>query len=504
MCKIRFVLFLVLMVGLIGCSTAPSPTAVLPIESPTPTIQPTVTSSPAPTTTQKPVTPTMTPEPGLRTDGPYFGYFRDVPGRSDIQFVLTDADGGGRKVFDLPKNVTDASPMGTQYVSPDGKWLAFYTGYAGTPHKEDTQTTFDLTLNLFNLETGETQVVTPLLSHDYPNNFAVAINEINDPDGLIRPEALRAAFLSGIRSLAWSPDGKYLAFAGQMDGLSSDLYLYDMTTREIRLLSSNEEELQWIEWSPDGKWILEKHTLSSSPYTEGKASVVAVNNSIVHILESLVSGYWLNSHVILMYGFGGFQQDRQQMRLVDITTGKITEIWRDNFARYKLDPTGKWIAIDGFSGGCTIDEKLGMDCNVKLINLKSPQKSYVPEPVFEVVVPGFARFLRAPDGTIIASPNSMIAASPDVQYWVEIVYHDVKIYTQDLTLVKEISIPFQGAEVNLDSPYAVQWSPDSSSLTLVYGKRSYSRYFVNIPSGKVKLVDTDLSRISGGWFNVDQ
>ena len=97
MCKIHFVLLLVLVVGLIGCSTAPSLTAVLPVESPTSTIQPTITSSPVPTATQTPVTPTLTPEPGLRTDGPYFGYFRDVPGSSIIQFVLMDADGGGKK-----------------------------------------------------------------------------------------------------------------------------------------------------------------------------------------------------------------------------------------------------------------------------------------------------------------------------------------------------------------------------------------------------------------------
>ena len=498
--KIRFVLFLV--VGLIGCSTAPSPTTVLPVESRTPTIQPTVTSSPVPTATQTPVTPTLTPEPGLRTDGPHFGYFREVPGRSTIQFVLMDADGGGRKVFDLPENVTTTSPISTTYISPDGKWLAFYTGYAGTPYEDDTQTTFDLTLNLLNLDTGETQIIIPLLSKDYPNNFAVAVNEIKDASIPIGPEDLRITFLTWIKqALAWSPDGRYLAFAGQMDGFSSDLYLYDMATKNIRLLSTQPEELYSIEWSPDGKWILEKNTLSSSDYAEKKVSVVALDNSVVHDLGQQVAGYWLNSHEILEYGF---ILEPEQMRLVDITTGKINEIWRDPFARYEIDPTGKWIAIDR-SGDCSIDEKLGMDCNVKLINLKSPQKPHVPEPVFEVVVPGFARFLRAPDGTIIASPNSMIVASPDAQYWVEIVYHDVKIYTQDLTLVKEISIPFQGAEVNQDSPYAVQWSPDSSSLTLVYGEPlSFYRYFVNIPSGEVNLVDTGLSRIFGGWFNVDQ
>lgn len=502
MCKIHFVLLLVLVVGLIGCSTAPSLTAVLPVESPTSTIQPTITSSPVPTATQTPVTPTLTPEPGLRTDGPYFGYFRDVPGSSIIQFVLMDADGGGKKVFDLPENVTDMSRIGIRHVSPDGKWLAFCTGYGGTFNEEDTQTTFDLTLNLLNLDTGEDQVITPLLSHDYPNNFVVALTKVNDPDGLRKPEELRAAFLKGVGALAWSPDGKYLAFAGQMDGLSSDLYLYDMTTREIRLLSSNEEELQWIEWSPDGKWILEADTLSSSSYTERRVSVVALDNLVVHDLGYLLTGYWLNSHEILGYGFG---VERERMRLADINTGKITEIWKDPFARYEIDPTGKWIAIDSF-GTCSIDEKLGGDCTVKLINLKFPQKAQVPELVFDVELYGPGRFLRAPDGTIIASPNSKILASPDMQYWAEVVYHDVRIYTRDLTLVNEISVPFQGAEVNRDSPRDVQWSPDSSSLFLEYDGDMSSLYLVNISisSGDANLVETDKSWSFGSWFNVDQ
>ena len=85
-----------------GCAAPESPTQP-PVESPTaplPTL--TATSTLLPTATERPVTPTLTPEPGLRTDGPYLAYFRQVPDFSACQFVLMDADGGGRKVIDLP------------------------------------------------------------------------------------------------------------------------------------------------------------------------------------------------------------------------------------------------------------------------------------------------------------------------------------------------------------------------------------------------------------------
>jgi len=62
--------------------------------------------------------------------------------------------------------------------------------------------------------------------------------------------------------LDWSPDGRYLAFAGQMDGLSSDLYIYDSVSGAIQRLSSGPQEVGWISWSPDGKWILDGSTYS--------------------------------------------------------------------------------------------------------------------------------------------------------------------------------------------------------------------------------------------------
>ena len=161
--------------------------------------------------------------------------------------------------MDIPDEIADSLSKANyrpsaRYVSPDGKWLAFYTGSAGNPVDMPASGTFDLTLNLLDLSTGEEQPITPLLSKDYPNNFVTAAAQLNDPD--ITAEYLYQAFVHGItRALAWSADGRYLAFAGQMDGLSSDLYLYDVETKTIRRLSSGDQELQWIDWSPDGKWI---------------------------------------------------------------------------------------------------------------------------------------------------------------------------------------------------------------------------------------------------------
>ena len=504
--KEKVVLTSIIIYLLLGCSTPLTPAPLL-IQSSTPTVLPTLTASP--TLTAKPATPTLTPEPSLRTNGPYFAYFREVPGRSDLQFVLMDADGIGRKIIDLPDEITDTSPTGTQYVSPDGKWLAFYTGSAGKDNgRAIPPGTYDLTLNLLNMTTGEKQIITPLLSKDYPNNFVEAVKEIKN--SYIRAEDLQSAFLTITQAIAWSPDGRYLAFAGQMEGLSSDLYLYDMTMKNIQRLSNDNEELQSIHWSPDGKWILHESGFSTDIMVEKHISVIAVDNSSVRDLGNAWRSYWLNSHEILAYRSG---IEAYQLWLVDVDTGKVTDIWKGQFGSYEIDPTGNWIAIYAYSSAIYPEEELPgfVSWSTQLIDLRSLERIQNPDPLTEP--PG--RFLRAKDGTIILLPNyarfdgGEISASPNMKYWAEIVDHNVKIYTQDWTLVREFSVTPQ--DTNLDNsqwdpqwPFDIQWSPDSSSLFLVYGRLRQSLYLLNISNGNVNLIEAYLPSGYGRWFNVNQ
>ena len=508
----KTLLFLVILVSLAGCNVFSSTTTTLPAESQTPIVKSTanllpistqtpaqLTVLPLPTSTQTPEPPTLTPEPGLRTDGPYFGYFRHKPGSSALQFVLLDADGGGRKVIDVPAELADSFSklyrVDMRYVSPDGKWLAFYTGSAGTVNNDlAIPGDYDLTLNLLDLTTGEKQTVTPLLSKNYPTNFVEAVKEINEP---YLTETLQSAFLDGItQALAWSPDGRYLAFAGQMDGLSSDPYLYDLTTKEIQRLPSNNEELQWVKWSPDGKWILHGSRLSNgSLFAEYSIYAVARDNSSFHNLGYGFAGDWLNSHEFLEYRFG---IERYQLQLVDVNTGKITEIWKGYFGGYKVDPTGTWVAVDAISSAVPPEkeESRFIYGAPQLINLRSLEKIQISDPSSDLPRP----FLRAKDKKVINLPNSfeMVLASPDIKYWAVATRNNIQIYTQDLTLVREISIPHQNTEE--ERPNDIQWSPDSSYLFLIYGRLQETLYVVNISNGDINLVDSPVSY--GRWFNV--
>src|SRR5258706_13014747 len=118
--KENFVLTLLIAFLVSGCSAPATPTLV-PTEISTPLPQPTVASSPTAIPSLSAVVPTS--EPPLKTNGPYFTYFRQVNGT--YQLVIMDADGVGQKVVDLPQGFVDSLTnqqfgLDTKFVSPDG------------------------------------------------------------------------------------------------------------------------------------------------------------------------------------------------------------------------------------------------------------------------------------------------------------------------------------------------------------------------------------------------
>jgi len=466
------------MLGCIGISTAPT---ALPTETVAPLSQPTVV--PAPSAAPSPAAaPALTPEPGLRTNGPYFSYFRQVNGV--YQLVLMDADGAGRKVIELPQELIDPN-LGMKFVSPDGHWLAFYTGTAGDFTKMPAPGTSDLTLNLLDLETGRMQVVTPLLSKDYPNNFEEATKKLNNPD--TTAGTLFGAFVGGIaQALAWSPDGKYLAFAGQMNGLSSDLYIYDMEAKTIQRFSSGDEELQWLDWSPDGKWIVQGSAFWAGEGMQYSEYAVTKDGSITHNLSTGYLDAWLNPHQYFEFdnanGWGNFN-----LRLVDVDTGKITTIWRGIFHEYEIDPSGNWLDLVAITSVIPPEsEKPNFTPGLQLINLNTYKDIQNPEPLAD---PQNA-FIRTEDGKTVPLvvplklSGEIISASPDLKYWIVAVDQDIRIYSSDIKLIKEISVSVQNSALT-----DLKWNPNSSNLFLMY---STSIYSVNIPTGEINLVETNL------------
>lgn len=151
--------------------------------------------------------------------------------------------------------------------SPDGKYIAFLS----------TRNIFDI--DLFLADAGTGQIVRRLGGTDRNAHFE-ALRFIDSagawsPDskhlafivfekgdnyiGVIDTETLRVQDfrvpgVDAITNVAWSPDGRTMAIAGQQTGVS-DLFLFDMDSKEVRRLTSDKFADLQPTWSPDGRRI---------------------------------------------------------------------------------------------------------------------------------------------------------------------------------------------------------------------------------------------------------
>lgn len=165
-----------------------------------------------------------------------------------------DADGSGRKQIQIPSEgkISDL----WEAVSPDGKWLAYFTGMTGSePH--------DFALHLLSFSDGTSKEIADLIAPGYPENLrpiAETLDLTHYRSECLNIECLTSLtssiFEFGIMSLSWSPDSRFLAFAAQIDGPSSDIYLYDIENQSIRRLTDEIQNIWNIGWAPDGEKVL--------------------------------------------------------------------------------------------------------------------------------------------------------------------------------------------------------------------------------------------------------
>ena len=509
--KTAFLFVFIFLFSLVGCNSSKTSTYL-------PTVTQTLTQ--ISTATQTPVTATVTPFPPLQTNGPYFSYFKKVD--VDYQLVMLDADGKGRKEISFTQEIKDAIANqefypSMQFVSPTGEWMAYFTGTAGRfpLNPEDNLGPFDLTLNLLDLETGETQIISQLLSEDYPNNFLEAEKQINDSN--INAITLQGTFVVGItKAISWSPDGKYLAFAGQMDGLSSDLYVYEVETQAIRRLSSGSQELQWISWLPDGRRILYSSTYIYGVETIYDVYAVDLEGVSTVKLSSFTNlrTDCLNSSPLYFENDSENIRGRYNLRQVNIDTGKISRIWMGAYGSCIIDSKSEWMALIAYTPD--IDPLLYVDFifgvtvfsdttpGLYLINLSTLEKrkielssdeahlSYKVYPFklnnqkFVLLSEDLQSYFLSEDLQLTPTDikDISITISPDNNYYAGITDKGINIYSSDNTMLKFFEIP-------VEFPYISElvWNQNSDTLFLIDKVNIYS---IKIISGEVEKVETNL------------
>lgn len=467
-----------------------------------PMITPTGTIAPSPTVTPL---PTATQFPSLSGKPPYLVLRQDYYAQ---ELVVYDHDGSGRRIIELPK---DGHIMGINsslrtIISPNGKWLVFYTGSVDIGEYNDN---LPVTLKLLNIEDGTIRNVVDVVKEGYQKKLEKVADDLKklDPeyyqpiDGIdwVAGSTI-SAFQYGIYSVSWSPDNRYLAFAGQIDGISSDIYFYDMESGAIQRVNDDIQSVSRIQWSPDGKYIVFENSIPGMTYTGRSLYAIKPGSTIVKNPKPLQSGTWWStrewlSPSLLLGSQGSDTAGENELQTIDISTGRINYLWEGFFSDYAIDYKGHIIALN--SGEFAQPEKFGL----YFITFDGSQKKvfdglYWLSLFFRggekhrFLVTGIsykAQYDLAGDAFGIDIDNKLtflgkfnyqqISVSPDYS-WL-LMYNDqvLNLYDKNDELVQTFSIP------NVSQ---VLWRPDSQVIFYLTGGELY---YLSLPNGKPLFVD---------------
>ena len=360
-----------------------------------------------------------------------------------INFMIFDADGRGRRIIQLPED-SSIHHSSSLHVSPDGNWIAFHTGLIPST---------GLTLNLFHLPDENVRPIAEVMANDYEN---IGID-----------------FIEYIKTLQWSPDGRYLAYAKQVEGSISDVYVYDTQTQTSWRLTYDLQRVDSIFWSDDEEWVLYR---ASNPYVPSYNSAlraVKFGNTSVKQSEVLESGQWLaaggpSPESIFLFDVGdGFCCG--DLRHINIESGSKTLLWKGVFADHAFDFQNQIIGLSAEPSRGSNDSEPAIDGGLYLISLNGSHKKIsddiYPWLEFWGTIPprfvghyGKGVFTISEDGLtkqLSKKDKQFVSISPDNNW--------LAVYGQDgLDLFNSENELERTAMVGSIS--TVQWRPDSMGL----------------------------------------
>lgn len=503
--------FLALLLVATACSmatplspSAPAVTATVAASAtPEPTAPPTSTATPAPTATPEPTnSPQPTPYPPLQTDGPYLAYLKRQ-GEQQV-LVLLDADGVGRKLIPLPAGAYVQS-LETA-ISPNGKWLAFHTGSYETP--------YDLSLNLLNLVDTSIYRITPLLSKDFLKNFdeldqrLPAFDNNRYSSDMNWADLSLASFALGIFSVSWSKDSQFLAFSGEMDGPSSDLYVYELRNQSIIRLTDDLLNIGSIDWSPYDSRIVISNVIPSLNYNGNDYYALRFNKTPLPKLVKLDNGYWISGRQWVSPDLYFFYDSPDgccgpyNLRYINVTSGEATVLWQESSAGYAIDPETLKLAVSaapeasiagsylvdnngreqkitdmifwniGFRGGITA-RFLGFDGEITLGISSEGEISPISEKEFSA---------------ISVSPNKKWFLLYQLAHLAYEASTGIELFSEDDRFVRTITDT---------KAQSIAWRPDSQGFFFTH---EIGFFYVEIPDGEPMLIDNEMV-IETVWVN---
>ncbi len=202
-------------------------------------------------------------------------------------------------------------------------------------------------------------------------------------------EALRS--ITEFTSLAWSPDGRQLAFIGVMDGPSSDLYLYTLETGKVTRLTDEPSQAFEPSWSPDGKYIVQFGATAfgtgagfsmSGVWATRPDSGASIELYTPHSSEEIGLG-WAGANTFLVYSFSP-ACDNFNLRAVDIEPLKVRTIFSGCFNAIDFAPSSVSVVLgiaQDIADNCVCGDKV--DSGLYLVKLDGSYQRLDPANFFQ-------------------------------------------------------------------------------------------------------------------------
>lgn len=179
-------------------------------------------------------------------------------------------------------------------------------------------------------------------------------------------EAVRA--MVHAPSLAFSPDGSYLAFMGAIEGATSDLYLFSFENYETTRLTDGPSHAYQPVWSPDGKYIV--HTGVSAFGTGAGYSMTGIwaarvdDSSAETLYDPSGSGSeeiigWVDDRTFVVHSWHPVC-GASNLRTFNIETKESNQVWSQSFRSVAFDPSNAVAVLISNDDECRPKDGVGI------------------------------------------------------------------------------------------------------------------------------------------------